>query len=58
MNLEELSKTKQLSIILVDHNKLAPHQNYLSDYVIGIVDHHEDESKAKFNYIRLLFFFC
>eukprot|EP01029_Cantina_marsupialis_P026328 TRINITY_DN7047_c0_g1_i1.p1 TRINITY_DN7047_c0_g1~~TRINITY_DN7047_c0_g1_i1.p1 ORF type:complete len:377 (+),score=106.70 TRINITY_DN7047_c0_g1_i1:63-1193(+) len=30
-------------IVLVDHNVLAPHQNWMSSYLEGIIDHHRDE---------------
>lgn len=34
---------KSLAISLVDHNSLAPHQTQLSDFVIAVIDHHEDD---------------
>jgi exopolyphosphatase len=37
------NEENSLSITLVDHNKLAPDQEYLSDFVDEIIDHHSDE---------------
>lgn len=37
-------------LTLLDHNRLAPHQEGLADYVDEIIDHHLDE---KINYTRL-----
>lgn len=32
----------QLRLTLIDHNELAPSQEYLADSVVEIIDHHED----------------
>lgn len=41
----ELKLPKQFSLILTDHNRLAPHQEQYSNHVFEIIDHHEDEKK-------------
>lgn len=41
-DLEALARNKNLSITLVDHNELAPGQEYLAKFVQRIVDHRRD----------------
>ena len=43
VDLEQLNKNQRLSVTLVDHNELAPHQDYLAGSIVGILDHHEDK---------------
>uniref|UniRef100_A0A7S2TLT5 DHHA2 domain-containing protein n=1 Tax=Lotharella oceanica TaxID=641309 RepID=A0A7S2TLT5_9EUKA len=43
VDLKKLSDAKGLSVILVDHNKLADNQEFLSPHVAGIIDHHKEE---------------
>mmetsp|Transcript_5407 Transcript_5407/g.9739 ORF Transcript_5407/g.9739 Transcript_5407/m.9739 type:complete len:399 (-) Transcript_5407:117-1313(-) len=43
LDLKKLSESKSLSIVLVDHNKLADSQHFLSPHVVGIIDHHKEE---------------
>lgn len=41
----EIKLPKHFSLILTDHNRLAPHQEQYSNNVFEIIDHHEDEKK-------------
>ncbi|ORX88784.1 DHH phosphoesterase [Basidiobolus meristosporus CBS 931.73] len=43
IDLKSLASAATLELVIVDHNKLAPKQDYLGDYVKGILDHHKDE---------------
>ncbi|MCL2294247.1 MAG: DHH family phosphoesterase [Spirochaetes bacterium] len=43
INLEELAEKRKLRVILVDHNKPTHTQEFFSDYVEEIIDHHDDE---------------
>jgi inorganic pyrophosphatase/exopolyphosphatase len=39
-----LSSSKRVSLVLVDHNRLAETQSNLAPLVVAIVDHHLNES--------------
>jgi len=41
----DLKKKDELSVVLVDHNKLSTEQQDLSDCVVEIIDHHVDENQ-------------
>ncbi len=43
INLEKLHSKGSLSLILIDHNRLAESQDKLAQAVEEIIDHHEDE---------------
>jgi exopolyphosphatase len=43
IDLQSLQAQRKLSVVLVDHNRLAAPQEPLSDAVTGIIDHHRDE---------------
>ncbi|TPX58246.1 inorganic diphosphatase [Powellomyces hirtus] len=43
IDLDALAASRLLSIILVDHNRLAPTLARFSGCVVGVVDHHVDE---------------
>ncbi len=42
--LRKLAQQGCVGITLVDHNRLAPDQEYFTDYVERIVDHHKEEA--------------
>ena len=43
INIEEISKSEKLNIILVDHNRISAKLENYSGNVIEVVDHHKDE---------------
>ncbi len=43
IDLDELQAAGRLSLILVDHNKLAAPQEKFASVVTGVIDHHKDE---------------
>lgn len=45
VNLARLREQRRLRLFLVDHNRLAGHQQAFGDCVAAIVDHHTDEGR-------------
>ena len=43
INMEEISKSVKLSIILVDHNRISARYSSYAERVIEVIDHHKDE---------------
>ena len=43
INLKDLAEKRKLKLILVDHNKISHKQEFLSDYIEEVIDHHDDE---------------
>ncbi|TPX70342.1 inorganic diphosphatase [Spizellomyces sp. 'palustris'] len=43
INLDDLAETTDLSLVLVDHNRLSPSLEKFAGHVTGVLDHHKDE---------------
>ena len=53
IDFKHLAEQKKLKLILVDHNKISHKQEFLSDYIEEVIDHHEDE-KSYNNIIKTI----
>lgn len=47
--LRSLAYQQKLRLILVDHNKLAPTQEFFSPYVETVIDHHKEEEDFSYH---------
>ncbi|MCL2704632.1 MAG: DHH family phosphoesterase [Spirochaetaceae bacterium] len=53
INLKELAEKQKLKVILVDHNKISHKQEFLSNCIEEVIDHHDDE-KTNNNVIKTI----
>lgn len=58
IDLKELSSSKLVDVVMVDHNKLAESQKFLGPCIKGIIDHHKNEhlyeSTSSFRHIKTI----